>query len=200
MSDPLRHPPFFVSADDAPARQRILIEGLRLFAERGLSETTVRDIGAATGFTNPALYRHFKGKEALAEFLFERCYGRMVAVVGNALEDSPRGPEAMRAFVAAMLRLYAESPPAMLFVSDNLRRFWPTVSPTMRRFTLVSVVRKILSPKARPGADDDAEVRVATVIGAIQQVFRMLYLGGLEGPPDRWIAPLTKTLVTLIEK
>lgn len=191
--------PFFVSADDSPARQRILIEGLRLFAEKGLHETTVRDISGATGFTNPALYRHFKGKDALASFLFERCYERMVAAIRNALDEAPPGPERMRAFLGAMVHLYSECPPALLYVSDNLRRFWPFVPPRLREFTLVGVVRQILAPGAVPGAADDVEARVCIVIGAIQQLFRMLYLEGLDGPPERWVAPLADTLAALVE-
>ncbi len=60
--------------------------------------------------------------------------------------------ESMRAFVTAMLRLYAESPPALLFLSDNIRRFWPELPAKLRRFTLVKVAREILAPGVRgPG-------------------------------------------------
>ena len=191
--------PFFVSAEDPPARQQILIEGLRLFTEKGLCETTVRDIADATGYTNPALYRHFEGKDALASFLFRRCYERMIADVQKALSLAASGQESMRAFVSAMLQLYAESPPALLFISDNIRRFWPGVPPRMRRVTLLMFVREILAPGVRAGTVDEVEIRAATVVGALQQVFRMLYLELIDGPPDRWVEPLTNTLVALMQ-
>lgn len=56
-----------------PARgathQRLLDEGMRLFAERGFSATTVGDIEAAAGLQprRGALYKHFDSKEALLE-------------------------------------------------------------------------------------------------------------------------------------
>jgi AcrR family transcriptional regulator len=190
--------PFFVSAEDPPARQRILVEGLRLFTDKGICETTVRDIAEATGFTNPALYRHFESKDALATFLMERCYGRMVTDVQSALKDAPPGPESMRAFVSAVLRLYSESPPALLFLSDNVRRFWPQFPAKLRSFTLVSTARKIVAPRVRPGADDDVEAQVATIVGALQQIFRMLYLGLVAGPPERWVEPLTNTFAAFM--
>lgn len=36
-----------------------------LFAERGFANVTVDDIGEAAGISGPALYHHFRGKEAL---------------------------------------------------------------------------------------------------------------------------------------
>ena len=53
--------PFFVAEGDPPAKRAILETALDLFAERGVDSVTVRDIAARTGFTNPALFRHFKG-------------------------------------------------------------------------------------------------------------------------------------------
>ncbi len=51
------------------ARERILHEAMRLFAERGYERTTVADIQAAAGL-NPgsgALYKHFRSKEELLQ-------------------------------------------------------------------------------------------------------------------------------------
>ena len=51
--------PFYLTEDDAPAKREILRAALKLFSERGLAATSVRDIAEESGFTNPALYRHF---------------------------------------------------------------------------------------------------------------------------------------------
>lgn len=53
----------------APTRQRLLEEGMRLFAERGYRATTVGDIEAAAGLQprRGALYKHFPSKDALLE-------------------------------------------------------------------------------------------------------------------------------------
>jgi AcrR family transcriptional regulator len=49
-----------------PSRRDELIEmAAALFAERGFAGVTVDDIGAALGISGPALYHHFKSKEAL---------------------------------------------------------------------------------------------------------------------------------------
>jgi len=54
----------------APRRRRsrkeeILAIAVELFATRGYHGVSMDDIGAAAGVTGPALYHHFKGKEAM---------------------------------------------------------------------------------------------------------------------------------------
>jgi hypothetical protein len=123
----------------------------------------------------------------------------MAHAVRNALYDAPPGPESMRAFVQAMLGLYVESPSAVLFVSDNIRRFWPDLPKDLRRFTVGDTVRRILTQSDSQEANDDLDARVATIVGAFQQVYRMLYLELIEGPPERWVDPLTNSFLALME-
>ena len=60
---------------DRPAVSRradILAAAAQLFAQRGYHGTTIGEVGSALGLTGPALYRHFRNKEALlAEMLLD---------------------------------------------------------------------------------------------------------------------------------
>lgn len=47
------------------ARQRIMEEGRKLFAEKGYDAATMRDVAKATQYTASALYYHFKDKAEL---------------------------------------------------------------------------------------------------------------------------------------
>ncbi|MFN3466796.1 MAG: TetR/AcrR family transcriptional regulator [Candidatus Brocadiales bacterium] len=51
-------------------RQEILMAALELFAEKGVRATTIKDIAGKAGVAEGALYRHWRGKEKLAEELF----------------------------------------------------------------------------------------------------------------------------------
>ena len=55
--------PFFVSEDDPPAKRAIITAALELFATKGVDGVSIRDIAAASGFSNPAMFRHFESKE-----------------------------------------------------------------------------------------------------------------------------------------
>ena len=57
-----------------PTKQRLLEQGVRLFAEKGFRETTVGEVEAAAGLEprRGALYRHYPSKEALLEAALEQ--------------------------------------------------------------------------------------------------------------------------------
>ena len=53
-------------------KQRILDRAATLFAEKGFSETTIRELAEAAGFKNSAsLYYHFPSKNAILEYMLE---------------------------------------------------------------------------------------------------------------------------------
>jgi AcrR family transcriptional regulator len=72
-------------------RQRLQRVALQLFVEKGVRETTIRDIAAGAGVAEGALYRHYESKEALAEALFDDNYTAMagelskIAAAGSGL-------------------------------------------------------------------------------------------------------------------
>lgn len=84
----------------ADTRDRIEQAAVRLFVEKGVTETTIRDIARAVGLSEGALYRHFESKDELVWKAFERHYVAFGATL-KALAD--REPTA-RGKVAAMIR------------------------------------------------------------------------------------------------
>ena len=53
--------------DVVSTRQRILNHAARLFAEKGFTETTVRELAEAVGINAASLYNHFASKNAILE-------------------------------------------------------------------------------------------------------------------------------------
>ena len=176
-------PSFLCGADDPPAKRAILASALRRFAVDGVEGTSIRAVADEAGFTNPALFRHFASKEALALHLFTVCYQRLAEVVIAV----PPGPFAVRfeAVVRCYLQAYDESPEAVLYVQDNLRRFWPAVPAEVRRGSLLGAMCALL----RAGVDEgavavglDVKLAAGVVIGVLAQFARMLYFGELPAP------------------
>ena len=54
----------------AKGKLNIFNASLELFVEKGIKATSVRDISKISGFTNPALYSHFKSKDDLSYHLY----------------------------------------------------------------------------------------------------------------------------------
>lgn len=185
---------FFTAEGDAPAKKRILVEALSLFTRKGLLETTIRDIAAASGYTNPALYKHFASKDELALYLFGACYRELVIRIEGELRRARSLDERLRAFVTGFLEFYDESPEAVVFVHDHLSRFWPQVPEHVRRTTIPGLVRKLARERSE-GAEPSEDALVVLVTGTLAQLARMLYLRGVEGPARRWVDEMTELFV-----
>jgi AcrR family transcriptional regulator len=70
-------------------RSEMVEAALKLFAEKGIKGTTIRDIAHEAGVTEGALYRHFDSKEELAQSLFSEC----AAILHQSLSSSIEGVE-----------------------------------------------------------------------------------------------------------
>jgi AcrR family transcriptional regulator len=66
-------------------RGQILDAALAVFAEKGYECGTMREIAGILGVTEPALYRHYAGKEALFEDLVSVAGDHMVGGLGGML-------------------------------------------------------------------------------------------------------------------
>ncbi|MEN3953298.1 TetR/AcrR family transcriptional regulator [Iodidimonas sp. SYSU 1G8] len=69
--------------DGAYTRERILDEATRLIAERGFRNTTMKSVAASVGVTEPAVYRHFDGKEELLVAVFAEAVSRVLRPVAR---------------------------------------------------------------------------------------------------------------------
>src|SRR6478672_2414065 len=131
--------PFYIREDDPPAKQQVLRAAMKLFSERGLDGTSIRDIARESGYTNPALYKHFGGKEELAVHLFETCHRRVWTKCKDAI-DAAEGPDGkLEAYVGQILELVDEHPEVIAFLSENGRVLWPKTGPAVRRHTMIGL-------------------------------------------------------------
>jgi AcrR family transcriptional regulator len=185
--------PFFVAEGDPPAKRAILEVALDLFAERGVDGVTVRDIAARTGFTNPALFRHFAGKEELAFALFETCY-RHIAATLSPVEREGAG---LKGAFAAALRLIEEHPAAVHYVLENLRRYFRALPPEVRAVSILGTFRRLVAVEAATGdlrRDTHPDLAVAILIGTLGQIARMAHFGELPQRPTALAVELWSVL------
>src|SRR3954447_6194797 len=71
-------------------RERILTSAISLFEENGFHGAGIDDIAAAAGVTGPAIYRHFKNKDAVLVALFDRLAERLTEVLESVATHDGR--------------------------------------------------------------------------------------------------------------
>jgi TetR/AcrR family transcriptional regulator, repressor of fatR-cypB operon len=185
--------PFYVRPEDPPAKRQILRAAIKLFSQRGLDGTSIRDIAKETGYTNPALYKHFAGKEELALHLLETCHRRLWTTCRAAIDTGETFEDKLDAYVGQVLALVDAHPDAMAFLSDSARVLWPKAAPAVRRQTMIGLARSLMSLAPRPRRARSAvhlDIAAASLQGTLAELARMLQVGVVPGPAIRWKADL----------
>jgi TetR/AcrR family transcriptional regulator, repressor of fatR-cypB operon len=172
--------PFYVLPGDAPAKQKILVAALNLFVRDGLCETSVRDIAKGSGFSNPALFKHFASKDALTAYLFERCYLELFHLISRAARSEGNFAARQHAVFSAYMAALEQDQNAVLYVQDNLRHFWPRMPAEVRKHSILGEVRMLLEAGQKEGAVTktfDIDLLTAAWVGTLQQFARVRYFG-----------------------
>jgi len=174
--------PAISSESDPPAKLAGLNAALTLFVRHGVEATSVRDIAAHSGYTNPAIFKHFETKAGLALYLFERCYVWMAKEMATSEAQCGENADPVRrilAIAACMLRLMDQDIEAVLLVQENLRQFWRETAPATRSVSLLGRMRVLSAAalNAQGGQPSLASPNLiaSSIVGLLGQIAREAY-------------------------
>ena len=97
-------------------RQRIEAAAIHLFVEKGVAETTIRDIARAVDISEGALYRHFVSKEELVWHLFERHYVEFAGSLWSLAEGESTARRKLAAMIRGFCRAHDDNPELFRFL------------------------------------------------------------------------------------
>jgi AcrR family transcriptional regulator len=155
---------------------------LRLFVEKGVDGTSVRDVAAAAGVSEGALYRHYESKDALVWALFADSF----VAFARKLDALQEAAATTRAKLAAMIRgvcAFHDAEPLLfrflLFVQhgqlEKVTEDMPNPIDTIR-----NVVRAGIANGDIPAIDP--ELATAMCVGLVLQPATFAAYGRLNGP------------------
>jgi AcrR family transcriptional regulator len=160
-------------------RDRIEAAAIHLFVEKGVAETTVRDIARALEMSEGALYRHFESKEQLVWLVFQRHY----LAFATDLRALAQPEKTTRGKLAAMIRGFCRAHDAnpelfrfLLFVQHGqLARRTPEMP------TPVDAVRAVITEglASREIPAQHPELATALVFGVVLQPVQFAAYGRL---------------------
>jgi AcrR family transcriptional regulator len=189
-----------VLESDPASKREILKAALALFVRHGPSFPTARQIAARAGYSNPAIFKYFRTKDKLALYLFKQCYERVTDEVHEAIHLDRPFRENLQALLGAYRGIVEEDLDAFLYATENLRRFWQSLSPELRKRSINGLLRQVFeNGKAEGvvGRDADTELLVAGVVGLLSQFARLVYFGEFQGPTGNWIASMERMIIKM---
>jgi AcrR family transcriptional regulator len=150
----------------------ILASAMELFEGHGFHGAGMDDIAAAAGVTGPAIYRHFRSKDALLVALFDQLAERLAHGVEAARAGSPTGREALEALVGFHVRLALEDR-ALIVVYISEERNLPELDRRRARRAQRAYIEEwasILSPLRPDLSEDGLRTAVHAAIGLINSI------------------------------
>jgi AcrR family transcriptional regulator len=163
-------------------KARIEAAALRLFVDKGVAETSIRDIAVAVGFSDGALYRHYASKDELVWCMFKasfETYSRITATIA-AREATSRGK--ITAMVQNFCNLFDEDSRLFRFLMLVQHGQLDRVTPDMAN--PVETVRKVIAQAMAAGdiPPGDADLATAMVMGIILQTATFKVYGRIQQP------------------
>ncbi|WP_328467584.1 TetR/AcrR family transcriptional regulator [Actinoplanes sp. NBC_00393] len=150
------------------ARERVLAAALELFAEHGVSGTSLQMIADRLGVTKAAVYHQFPTKEEIVLAVIDPALARLGPLAEAA--ESRRTPAARRrAALTGVVDLVVEYRRLSAVLS-----FDPVVSRLVRRHPAIAAIQRVVALLTGADPDDATRVDVLMVAGG-------LVLAGTEG-------------------
>jgi AcrR family transcriptional regulator len=182
-------------------RERIEAAAIRLFVEKGVAGTTIRDIAREVGISEGALYRHFVSKEQLVWRLFERNYVEFASRLATLATAATSTRDKVAAMIRGFCVAHDENPALfrfLLFVQHGQLGRLAADTPTP-----VDVVRAVI--EAGIAADDipkqNPDLATALVFGVVLEPVQFAAFGRLaltvNEMSDRLVASAWAAITTL---
>ena len=174
----------------AATRERIIQGALRLFAEKGVDATSIRDIASSAAISEPAIYRHFRSKEDLVWEIFWSGYRDLGALLGS-IEAKGGLRERLTVMVETICALFDRDQALFRFLL--LTQHGQLGKITEREKSPVQVLHDQLAAAIKAGAlpQQNAELATSTVFGIVLQAATFQIYGRLDQPLSHYAPRLS---------
>ncbi|MBI4651599.1 TetR/AcrR family transcriptional regulator [Candidatus Desantisbacteria bacterium] len=85
---------------------KIMKAAIKLFNKKGITGTTTKEIAEKAGVAEGALYRHFKGKDELAWYIFTENLNKFSINLQNCVEHKKTAKDKIKVLVSTSLASY----------------------------------------------------------------------------------------------
>jgi AcrR family transcriptional regulator len=186
----------------SPTRERLRAAALILFVQKGVAETTTRELAAMAGVAEGTIYRHYASKEDLVRELFEDHYFRFGGELDRIRAETAGGFGAkLGAMIAFMASLYDSDPTLYRFLLLAQHTALPNIATALPE-SPASVFRRLVADAIAAGQipPQNATLSAAMLIGAIIQPALALIYGTLKGTMTEHVPEIVARALAMLER
>ncbi|MGE5546426.1 MAG: TetR/AcrR family transcriptional regulator [Solirubrobacterales bacterium] len=173
-------------------RARIERAAMELFVDKGVRETTIKDIAERAGVSEGAMYRHHAGKDELVWHLFSLHFAALGEELARATAEAKGCVDAVGRMVRVFCALHDADPVLfgfLLLVQHGQLARVPADMPNPVQQVIEAVAKGMEGDEIPAG---DPQLRAAMVMGIVLQAATFKLYGRISLP----MGDLAPTLVT----
>jgi len=188
-----------ISAKDGTTKAKIERAALHLFAEHGVDGVSTKQIAAAAGISEGAIYRHFSGKEALARSMMVAIHGRLTDIIKAADEAHDNLDAKIQFIVTHYCRIADEDWDLFQYHILHLHHF-PRLSDGPEDSPM-GVAAMLLQKAMDDGEIEamDANILAAMSLGVVVQAAQAKVFGYITGPLAARSDVFTKRVLAVVK-
>ncbi len=160
-------------------KERILKASLKLFSQKGIRETTIKDIAKEVGITEGAVYRHFESKEEIVLGLFKQYSEEFYNKLLNATKSGDSYEERFKNTTKAFISFCFKNPSAFKYLNlfhylrpEDIKHFSPLPKDAIWNLIEEGIDQGILKVKK--------EYALAVFVGTLERIFLLVEAGLLK--------------------
>ena len=171
-----------VSAKDGTTKAKIERAALHLFAEHGVDGVSTKQIAAAAGISEGAIYRHFSGKEELARSMMLAIHTRLTEMIAAADEAHDTLEEKIKFIVIHYCRIADEDWDLFQYHILHLHHF-PRLSDSPEASPIGAGADLLQNAMDRGEIEPvDPYILAAMSLGVVLQAAQAKVFGYVQGP------------------
>ena len=183
-------------------KNAIIDSAVRLFVEKGISETTIRDIAAAAGVADGALYRHWGGKQEMARDLFEERFSEYGRKLHKCFVENSDYDSRLRAILDYHLDEHDKDPMSfrfVLFAQHQTLRYLKNIPPDENPIEVIHQMVKagVESGELKP---INPQLGMSMLVGAFLQIAVSSIYGRVSPSLSNYKTDIYRSLKRLLDK
>lgn len=190
-----------VTAAAGTTKARIERAALALFCARGIDAVTTREIAAASGVSEGALYRHYPSKDALSQTMFFAIHERLAEDVGRAAAGAERIEDKARAITAAYARVADEDWTLFSYHLLTTHRFLPYADKAGEKTNIVAIVENVIAAAMENGElpEGDPAMKASAALGVVLQTALHKIYGRVKGDLKSHEPALARAVIAVLK-
>ena len=159
---------------------QILTAAIKVFADRGFSQSTISQIAHEAGVADGTIYLYFKNKDDILVQFYERMTDHVSSHFWEAVEEGQTAIEKLQNLIRAHLEVFQSQPNGAIVYQSETHLQWRLVQEPTRQMS--KMYREVISKLVAMG-QKEGTIRTDIYVGLVKRLIN----GAVEEVINTWI-------------